>query len=159
MPKWLTYSLLSIVVLLVGLALAGPIGPLPGLLIGGNAAETPQSWSEVELPEEILLEATGGWLPRVVTIWVVEANNALYIIGTKDGGWVEAATASKDVRVRIDDNTFALSATRLEVVDEEIYQQYVDRYAPNYPDIIAGMPPSNQIADTVAAFRLAARQH
>lgn len=78
----------------------------------------------------------------MVIIWVVESDNRLYIIGAPDSTWVEGATRSPDVRLRIGDNAYGMRATRIEPGRQDIFQMYIDRYKDNYPEIIAlaGLP-------------------
>ena len=156
MPRWLTYILVALIVLVLGLALFAPIGPMPGVRLGGNHASPPDQWSSVSLPEEVRL-ATSGTLPYVVIIWVVESDNRLYVIGAPDSTWVERATQTSDVRLRIDDNAYDMRATRLEPGRQDVFQMYIDRYKGNYPDIIAGFPPLEQFAAGAALFELTAR--
>ena len=84
MPRWLTYAFIGLVVLTLGVAMAAPIGPMPGIRLGGSPATTPAEWSSVTLPEEVNLATSAGLLPHVVIIWVVESDNHLYVIGAPD---------------------------------------------------------------------------
>lgn len=131
-----------------------PIGPVPGLLIGGNAAPPPPQWSRVELPQQVQIQAADGGLSRVVNIWIVEHDNALYVLGARDGGWVKATQEAGRVNLRLGDNTYALSATPVESVDEAIFDEYTERYAADYPEIVAGMPRGAELAETGVVFRL-----
>jgi hypothetical protein len=89
MPRWLTVIFIAAVVLVLGLALAAPIGPMPGIRLGGTAAAPPAQWSSVTLPEEVRLATSAGFLPHVVIIWIVEDDDRLYVIGAPDSTWVE----------------------------------------------------------------------
>ena len=54
-------------ILLVAGVLAAPIGPVPGIFIGGTASDSPDPWPDTADTHEILLTVPGT-LPRVVTI-------------------------------------------------------------------------------------------
>jgi len=157
MPRWLTYVLIVLVILLLGVALAAPIGPMPGVRLGGTSATPPALWSAVDLPEEVLLATSAGVLPHVVIIWVVESDNRLYVIGDPSSTWVGGATRSPDVQLRIGDDVYDMRATRLAAGRQDLIQKYVDRYKGNYPDIIAGFPPMEEFAQGAAVLELVAR--
>jgi len=157
MPRWLSYVLVVLIVLALGVALAAPIGPMPGIRLGGNPATAPAQWSSLALPEEVRLATSAGMLPHVVIIWVVESDNRLYVIGAPDSTWVDGATRAPDVRLRIGDNAYDMRATRIESGREDIFQMYIDRYKDNYPDIIAGFPPIEEFSQGAALFELAGR--
>ncbi len=154
MPRWLSISLIVLVVLLLAGALAAPLGPVPGFRLGGTEAAPPARWSDLHLPHEVLLQTSGGLLPRVVTIWVVETDNELYVFGSRDSGWVESALRSPAVRLRVEDTVYSLRAEALQPPEPDIYRKYVDRYAADYPDIIAQMPSLEEAAEVGMAFRL-----
>ena len=157
MRRWLTYGVIAVVVLALGVALAAPIGPMPGIRLGGNSATAPAQWSSLALPEEVRLATSAGVLPHVVIIWVVESDNHLYVIGAPDSTWVDGATRAPDVRLRIGDNAYDMRATRIESGREDIFQMYIDRYKDNYPDTIAGFPPIEEFSQGAALFELAGR--
>ena len=157
MPRWLTYVLIALFVLGLGVALAAPIGPMPGIRLGGNQTTAPVQWSSVTLPEEVQLATSTGTLPYVVIIWVVESDNRLYVIGAPDSNWVENATRSPDVRLRIGDNAYDMRATRIQTGRQDIYQMYIDRYKDNYPEIIASFPPIEEFSQGAALLELVSR--
>jgi hypothetical protein len=41
MPRWMTYVLTALIVVLVGIAITAPIGPMPGLRLGGSDSLAP----------------------------------------------------------------------------------------------------------------------
>ncbi len=157
MPRWLSYVLVAIIVVALGVAIAAPIGPMPGFRLGGNLATVPAHWSSVDLPEEVRLATASGLLPHVVIIWVVESDDRLYVIGDPESTWVEGATRSPDVRLRIGDKAYDMRATRIESGPREIFQKYIDRYKDNYPEIIEGFPPMEEFSKGAALFELAGR--
>ena len=157
MPRWLTYVLIALIVLLLGVALVAPIGDMPGIRLGGSPATAPAQWSSVDLPEEVLLSTSAGVLPHVVILWVVESDDRLYLIGDPASTWVEGATRSPDVRLRIGDNVYGMRAARITSGRQDIFQMYIDRYKDNYPEIIASFPPIEQFAQGGALFELVDR--
>ena len=157
MPRWLTYVLAVLAAVLIILAIAAPIGPMPGLRIGGTPAEAPASWAGTQLPDEVLLATYDGPLPYVVTIWVVESGGRLYVVGAPESTWVAKATNSSDVRVRINDAVYDMQATRMPPGRVDVLQAYVDRYQADYPEIIDGFPPLEELAEGSALFELTPR--
>lgn len=157
MPRWLTYVLAVLVVAIIVLALAAPIGPMPGLRIGGTPADAPASWNAAELPEEILLATYDGVLPYVVTIWVVESTGRLYVVGDPKSTWVKKATSSPDVKVRIADTVYDMRARRMPTGRIDVLEAYVNRYKAGYPQIIDSFPPLPEMAEGSALFELAPR--
>jgi len=157
MPRWLTYTLIVSVIVLVAIAFIAPIGPMPGIRIGGSAAEAPDSWTDTELPEEVRFGTYDGPLPYVVTIWVVESGGRLHVIGAPGSTWVEKATHSPEVRIRIGDHVYDMHANRLGPGHEDIFQTYVDRYQAGYPDIVGDFPPVAEFAREGALFELTPR--
>ncbi len=157
MPRWLTDVRIVLVALALGVARAAPMGPRPGIRLGGNPATPPAQWSSVTLPEEVRLATSAGILPHVVIIWVVESDNRLYVIGAPDSTWVEGATRSPDVRLRIGDNAYGMRAIRIEPGRQDIFQMYIDRYKDNYPEIIETFPPVEEFSQGGALFELVSR--
>lgn len=157
MPRWLSSVLLVLVLLSIGIAIAAPIGPMPGFRLGGSPAPAPAQWSAVTLPDEVLLATPGGLLPHVVIIWIVEFDERLYVVGAPDSNWVVRATHSPDVRLRIGDDVYDMRATRVQSPRPDILKEYVDRYDDDYPDIIERFPPVEEFAKNAALFELASR--
>ncbi len=157
MPSWLKIVLIVLVIVALGAAIAAPIGPMPGFSIGGNDATPPDDWSSVDLPDEVLLANYAGALPHVVIIWIVEADNRLYVIGAPESTWVNGTTSAPEVRLRIGDNTYDMRATRLQPGPQEIFLKYINRYKDDYPEIIASFPPPEEFASNAAVFELTRR--
>ncbi len=154
----LTMKILKIiagVVVALGLVLAivAPVGPMPGLFIGGTATAVPTSWPDTSDLHEIKLKVPGV-LPRVVIIWVVDFEGELYVLGMKDSGWTGMIGAGSPVEVRIGDETYAVRATPVVEGGEEIYTAYLAKYEPNYPDLVASFPSIEEGRETAVIFRL-----
>jgi hypothetical protein len=147
-----TLALLCLV-LLVAFIFVAPIGPLPGVLIGGTPSEVPRSWGETSGIHEIKLKVPGP-LPRVVIIWVVQSEGDLYIVGSRDGGWVSMLGEGGPVRMRMGNNTYSLNASLLETGWEQAMEAYVAKYRPDYPEIVDGFPSLDDAAGSFSVFRL-----
>lgn len=157
MPRWLTYTLTVLVILLIAVALAAPLGPMPGIRIGGTAAEPPSNWSGIVLPDEVRFATYDGALPYVVTIWIVEVGGELYVVGDPASTWVQRATRAPEVKVRIGDEVYDMLATRMPPSREDVLGAYVGRYQDDYPEIIDGFPPLEELAAGSALFALTPR--
>jgi hypothetical protein len=137
---------------LVGVALVAPVGPLPGVFIGGELTAPPASWPDTSGVHEIRLRVPGT-LPRVVTIWVIDHDGELHVVGRRDSGWVKMIGQGAPVEMRLGDRTYLLNATPLTEGRQAVLEAYVAKYKPHYPEIIAGMPPVREANDRVV-FRL-----
>ncbi len=157
MPRWLTYTLTGIIIVLIGIALAAPLGPMPGVRIGGAEASAPVSWAGAQLPEEVRLATYEGPFPYVVTIWIVESGGRLYVIGDPESTWVEKATRAPEAKLRIGDDLYDVLAVRQPPGRTDVFQAYIDRYRDGYPEIVAGFPPLSEFARGGALFELTAR--
>ena len=154
--KALKIGLLAILVILAVVIVAAPIGPLPGFFIGGTPTEAPGRWPDTSAVHDIRLKVPGT-LPRVVIIWVVQHADELHVVGARDSGWVEMIGPGSPVEMRLGDATYALTATPLTEGWEPVLNAYVDKYRPDYPDIVAGFPSVEEAEGQVAVFRLARR--
>jgi hypothetical protein len=142
--------------LAAGVALAmAPIGPMPGVWLGGTATAAPADWRTVELPMTVQLKTSGGLLPRVVNIWIVEADNELYVFGARDSGWVQAALQDPAVTLRMGDAAYALNAVAAEDRAPAAYVRYLDRYRADFPELVGDLPADSADFEGGAAFRLA----
>ena len=141
-----------VVVLIVG-ALVAPIGPVPGFIIGGNPTANPESWPDTSAVHEIEL-GVPGTLPRVVVIWVIEYAGELYAVGAPDSGWVTRIGDSSPVKMRLGDNTYDLTAERTNDNWQAILNAYIDKYRPDYPEIVAGFPTVEEAPGQFAVFHL-----
>ena len=146
---------------LVALLLAcGPVSFVPGVRLGGTEQPTPATWESVQIPDEVQLAAHGGWIPRVVNIWAVEASGAIYVGGDRASGWVRRAVQDPRVELRIRDAVYALSAVAVETEDErrEIRAAYMAKYGEQIRAFAAdaGIEPEEFGADG-AVFRLERR--
>ncbi|MEM7015944.1 MAG: hypothetical protein AAF512_01235 [Pseudomonadota bacterium] len=154
MKKILTGLLAALVLIAIILALIAPIGPVPGFFIGGTPASAPEAWQDTSNTDEILFKVDGT-LPRVITLWVVEYNSELHVVGNNESGWVGALGDGGPVEMRIEDNTYKLNAVKVTSDLEAIWTAYVDKYKADYPDIIDSFPPIEEAKLGASVFRLA----
>ena len=56
--------------------------------------------------------------------------------------------------MRLEDNTYALNATAVTSDWEPILTAYVDKYRPEYPEIVGGFPALDEAEGLFAIFRL-----
>ncbi len=140
-------------IILVVVAIIAPIGPLPGFRIGGTETPVPESWPDTSDVHEIRL-AVSGTLPRVVIIWVIDYQGDLYVVGSKDSGWVKMLGSGGPVQMRMLDATYGLTASSVETGWEPVMQAYVEKYQADYPDIVAGFPSLEDAKDQIAVFKL-----
>lgn len=140
------------IVLLIGLVIT-PIGPLPGFFIGGKATDVPAQWPETSDVDEIRLRVP-GFLPRVVIIWVIDSAGELYVVGSRDSGWVKMLGEGAPVEMRLGDSTYPLRAVAVREGWEPVLTAYVEKYRPDYPEIIAGFPSIEEARSQVSVFRL-----
>ena len=151
--RFLKIGLGVIAVMAVVVALLAPIGPLPGFIIGGTPATPPATWPDTSKVHEIKLKVPGT-LPRVVIIWVIEYAGELYVAGSSDSGWVTRIGNASPVQMRLGDNTYNLTAETVTANQQAILTAYVDKYRPDYPDIVGGFPSVEEAADAFGLFHL-----
>ena len=151
--KVLKAALPAILVLALVLVVLAPIGPMPGIFIGGTPTSAPEKWSDTSDVVEILLKVPGA-LPRVVIIWVVEHGGELHVVGSKDSGWVQMIGGGSPVEIRIGDSTYPLEASPVVEGWQPIFEAYLAKYREDYPEIVAGIPPVDEAEGLVAVFRL-----
>jgi hypothetical protein len=156
--KALKIVALVVAVVLVVLIFATPLGPLPGLFIGGTATPVPASWGDTRPIHEIQLQVGEGPIRRVVIIWVVQVDGLLHVVGAKESGWTAAIGGSGPVRMRMGDKTYDMQATLMTDGWQPVLQAYVDKYRADYPEIIEGFPSIDEAQGAVSVFQLLPRK-
>lgn len=142
--------------ILATLVFVTPIGPMPGFFIGGQPTPVPKAWPDTSKVDEILLKVP-GILPRVVIIWVVQVDSALYVVGSRSSGWVQRIADGANVEMRLSGNTYALAAVPIRQELERVVNAYKNKYRADYPDIVAGFPTLEEAGDQFGVFRLDTR--
>jgi hypothetical protein len=129
----------------------------PGTRLGGSDAASPTDFAFVQDTEVIQLEAQGMLIPRVVNIWAVGFDNAMYVWSDPGSGWSQRVHKRPDeVRVRIGDRVYKVSAT--EVSDASEMERVGAAFQTKYADEINelyGRPMTTE--DFELLFRLVAR--
>ncbi|MFT6432313.1 MAG: hypothetical protein ACJAVI_000348 [Candidatus Azotimanducaceae bacterium] len=138
------------VCIIIGLA---PIGPMPGIFIGGTETSVPDNWENAADIGEIQLKVAGT-IPRVVIIWVIDYNDDLYVVGSQKSGWVKMLGDGGDVQMRLEEKTYNLSAERITTAWEPVVTAYADKYRPEYPDIVNSFPPVEEADGIFGVFKL-----
>ena len=139
--------------ILATLVFVTPIGPMPGFFIGGQPTPVPKAWPDTSKVDEILLKVP-GIVPRVVIIWVVQFDSALYVVGSRSSGWVQRIADGANVEMRLSGNTYALAAVPIRQELERVVNAYKNKYRADYPDIVAGFPTLEEAGDQFGVFRL-----
>ncbi len=153
MNKIVKTALPALVLVLLVVAWVAPIGPMPGIFIGGTATPVPADWGDTSGIDEVRVEAPGG-IPRVVIVWVIQVDGELHVVGSSDSGWVKKLGQGGPVRLRMEGKTYALEAERLNGDNTGILTAYADKYRPNYPDIVESFGDVEEAAPWAAVFRL-----
>lgn len=151
-------KIIGLVVLVAAViaAIAAPIGPMPGFRIGGTATPVPEQWGDTSGMHEITL-SVGDGIPRVVIIWVAQVDGALHVVGSKGSGWVDRLGGGGPVKLRMGDSTYDMQASLMSEGWEDILTAWREKYATDYPDIVAGFPSMEEARETVAVYRMTAR--
>ena len=109
----------------------GPMGETPGIRLGGSGVGAPDGFALVQHSEIIQLEAQGLLLPRVVNIWGVGFDDAMYVWSDPGTGWSGRVEERPDeVRVRVGDNVYELSASK--VSDADVKQRVAEAFQAKY---------------------------
>ena len=132
------------------------IGPMPGFLIGGQPTPVPKAWPDTSKVDEILLKVPGT-LPRVVIIWVVQVDSALYLVGSRSSSWVQRIADGANVEMRLSGKTYALAAVPIQQELERVVIAYKNKYRSDYPNIVAVFPTLEEAGDQFGVFRLDTR--
>ncbi len=143
----------ALLVIFAAYVILAPIGPVPGVMIGGTEAQAPDTWPDTSGTHEILLEVAGT-IPRVVTIWLIQHDNEIYVVGASDSGWIKMLDQGGPVRMRLASNTYPLRATIVNENQLEILTDYMDKYRPDYPDIVGDFPSPEEAEGAFALYRL-----
>ncbi len=152
--KVLKYTVAALALIVAVVIFVAPIGPLPGIFIGGSASASPQLWQDTSQIDEVRLRVAGT-LPRVVIIWVVQRDNQLYVIGANGSGWISMLDQGGPVQLRIGDETYSLLASKLTEGQLPIIAAYQNKYRANYPDIVGDMGAPEDMINGASVYLLA----
>ena len=137
------HRLFTALIMIVVCAGCGPIGPMPGLAIGGEEQPTPDDFAFVQDHDLIMIRTYfGGWLPQVHYIWGVGVDDDIYAIAAPGASWRARIDDDPNVSLRIGDNYFNLTAAEVHDAEQTqaAFDAYVTKYGPQLEEII-GHPP------------------
>ena len=145
---------LALVLLATG---CGPIGPTPGLAIGGEEQPAPSDFAFVQ-DHELLLVRTffGGWLPQVHYIWGVGVDDGVYAIAVPGASWRARINDDPNVLLRVGDSHYSLTAARVDDATDKqrVFDAYIAKYGSQLEEIL-GRPGT--IEDMSDLIRFSAR--
>jgi hypothetical protein len=128
----------------------GPCLLLPGGALEGPTVPAPDGWSFTDEVGTVQLE-TRPPDPYSVNVWVIALGGNLYVhAGANRSRWVENMEADPDVRLRVNDSIYELTASR--VKGQEEFDRFSDAYEKKY-----GRRPRNENVTEAYLFRLVAR--
>ena len=123
---------------------------MPGGKLEGAPTPIPQSWVFTDEVDTVQLE-TRPADPYSVNIWVIAMDPSLYVhAGASRSTWVENMEADPNVRLKVDDSIYELTATR--VTEQTEFDRFIAAYEKKY-----GRKPRHEIIADVYLFRLGAR--
>jgi len=136
-----------------------PIVMLPGVRLGGSEVPTPSSWSDVEIPEEVLIRTEGGWVPWVHRIWAAKSDEGIYVAGEPGSRWVERALAEPNVQLRVGDDVYTLRATQIDDLQKqrEATAIFLAKYREGMLELYGEEPDPEEMAGEAVVFLLARR--
>lgn len=125
----------------------GPFVLLPGGALEGTTAPAPENWSFTDDIDTVQLE-TRPAEPYSVNIWMVALDDAAYVhAGANRAKWVENIESDPNVRMRVGESIYELTASRVETQQE--FDRFSDAYDEKY-----GRRPRNPSAVEAYLFRL-----
>jgi hypothetical protein len=133
--------------LLVFATSCGPFLLLPGGELEGTDVPVPADWSLLADRSTVQIE-TRPEDPYSVNIWAVGMGSVVYIhAGANRSKWVEHLETNPALRLRVDEDIYALRATRVETQEE--FNTFSDAYEEKY-----SVRPRNETVGQVYLFRL-----
>ena len=100
--------------------------------LGGSTAAAPDGFAFVQETEVIQLEVRGMLFPRVMNVWTVGFDDAMYVWSLLGSRWSQRIDKRPDqVRVRVGENVYEVRATMVQDADEKerVAQAYQAKYA------------------------------
>jgi hypothetical protein len=129
---------------------SGPVVLFPGGTLEGPTVANPEGWSFTDDVDTVQLE-TRPADPYSVNIWVIALGDVLYVhAGANRARWVENIEADPNVRLRVNDSIYELSASRVSAQEE--FDRFSDAYEQKY-----GRRPRNESVVEAYLFRLGPR--
>ena len=146
----MTNRLASLALISGLLACGEPTLIFPGGALDGEVATAPDNWAFVEDVSTIQLQ-TNPVDPYSVNIWAVGLDDKLYVhAGANRATWIENMDSNPNVRVRVEEKVYALSATRVD--DPAEFATFADAYEAKY-----GSRPREEDVEVAHLYRLMPR--
>lgn len=130
----------------------GPIGPMPGLAIGGEEQAAPDDFAFVRDYDLILVRTYfGGWLPQVHYIWGVGIDDAIYAVAVPGASWRARINDDPNVLVRVGDNYYKLTAAKVNDAEETqaAFDAYIAKYGPQLEEILGHRATIEDVTDLI----------
>lgn len=140
----------------------GPIGPMPGLAIGGVPTDAPNRFSVVAAENLVQIKThRWGWLPQVHHIWAVGIDDAVYVVAVPGASWRERVDQDPNVQLRVGDATYNLIANEISSDAERrrAYDAYVAKYAGELEEILGRKSTIADAAGMIAFRSYAMPEH
>lgn len=132
---------LALVVIVLSMRVLEPIISVPGGALAGTEAAAPADWSFTSSVDTIQLE-TQLEDPYSVNLWGLGIGSDFYVATDETGtGWTEIVDGDPDVKLRIGDSIYRLSAVRVEDDGEleRVLTGYVAKYSMDRAELEAVM--------------------
>jgi hypothetical protein len=138
------------------LSACGPMGPVPGVVLGGETQTPPADFAVVQQHDLIQIETQmAGMSPQVQNIWGVGLGDAVIAIGEPGSGWRARLDDDPNTRVRVGNAVYELTAAP---INEEEKQAALDVYVAKYgPQIPEAVGRDLTLEDFAFAVRMTAR--
>lgn len=144
------------------LSACGPMGPMPGLAIGGELTDTPDNFSNVAAANLVQIKTQRwGWLPQVHHIWAVGIDDAVYVVAVPDASWRERVEQDPSVQLRVGDATYNLIANEIssDAERQRAYDAYLAKYAGELEEILGRKSTIADAAGMIAFRSYAIPEH
>jgi hypothetical protein len=117
----------------------GPIGPMPGLAIGGDKQPVPNDFAFVQDHDLIQIRThLGGWLPQVHHIWGVGIGDKIYATAVPDASWRKRVSEDPEVLLRVGEAHYELVASTVDnpAETQRAYTAYQAKYGPQLEEFL-----------------------
>lgn len=147
---------LAIGLMALFLTACGPMGPVPGVVLGGETQSAPDDFANVQQHDLIQIETQmAGMIPQVHNIWGVGIGDAVFAIGEPGSGWRARLDEDPNTRVRVGDAVYELTAAPIKEEEKQpALDAYVAKYGPQIPEAVGR---DLTLEDFAFAVRMTAR--
>ena len=118
----------------------------PGQRLGGTEQPLPADFDFVNqsVHDLIQLKVSGDILPHVVNLWAVGIGDSVYLWTTPSTGWSQRIKKRPDVSVRIGDDVYALTMTRVTDAAQRqlVFEAFMAKYDKGIRKLFGGLEPA-----------------